>query len=543
MGPALTKLEATAKGAMGKPTRAPASTSGFTAANRLNAASSPGDAQELFTVLALPRRRRTDAWSAGPVPIDGELLTSWLSRLAWANALGPAALLQHLRPFCRDPVDLDRDPAPRLVAYLAAQTGVAPARLQEMQRFAHGAAAWSRRTAAIRCCPLCWRSGTPPHAPWPWRFDVVVACPRHGCWLRDRCDCGATLDLLAGLRRRPMWRCHACGQDLRASASRRASSAVLRGQNILLDTVTLAEELDRPALITRMAAVVEDVGSRGGAPAAEAGGVAAVLGGAMFEAYALLDGVSAGPVRRHLLRLLRAGTLDDAATVEPLPVRCWPQLDAAVLPPRLRVRLDDAALTMGALTSAYNSVLARHPTPMATLSRLWANQSVGHRRAAPPEVTIRSALKADAANLDRLLERRSQAGFSRTYLGWFRHVLGNPRCHAWIAATERRVLALLLFTDQVLTVFVVDPDVEEHTAHLLGAAQAAARQRVLEVGAIRFETGVTERHRGAFEATGWRPGERHRYPFACDALMSPDARSITHMVLEFVTTPPAFGGT
>lgn len=63
-----------------------------------------------------------------------------------------------------------------------------------------------------RFCPQCLRQRDQWHVGWELRF--ADACPEHGVWLIDRCDCGRLLTW----RRRSLWTC-ACGRAVRELAA------------------------------------------------------------------------------------------------------------------------------------------------------------------------------------------------------------------------------------------------------------------------------------------------------------------------------------
>ncbi len=146
-------------------------------------------------------------WCVRPLPEEDELLSSWLHRLAIANALCDHSICRMM--FGSMPVwnrDMDRSfPATALPA-LGDWTGVSENRLAEMKltrwtgRLSEsvrtdGMTTWIlpvgvyhriRRRPGLQFCPSCLRERD-ARALWSWRMAWSVCCSRHQIPLRDRC--------------------------------------------------------------------------------------------------------------------------------------------------------------------------------------------------------------------------------------------------------------------------------------------------------------------------------------------------------------------
>lgn len=289
----------------------------------------PGQPDDVFSVEPLQRGRPESqriTWASDPAPIADELLSSWLSRRAWANAMGPDAFLRSLRSSLGQTIlDLDGALPPRFFAFLSRCTGMPIQRFRAMQRFAHPPdTVWARLFGAPHFCPQCWTEDEAPYIRWRWRATIFEVCTDHGLWLCNRCPaCQAPLSIFRGPQRRPLWRCSGCQLDLRTATAMRASADAVRGQTLILDITDLAEEIGRPRLIEQASIVLDDDHVRQDGRRRSPRTGLALIGRSWRRAYSLLDGTPRGGVRTHLLRLLHGGSLEAALTIDPRPVRCW----------------------------------------------------------------------------------------------------------------------------------------------------------------------------------------------------------------------------
>lgn len=198
-----------------------------------------------------------------PPPLEGELFTSWLLRLAHANGGSLAHFTTTLtgdKDFWGQ--DQDRHPAEAVLARLEAYTGVEVARLRDLtlQHFegrlfprlplrapmrwllALNKVGYGRRCPGMVCCPQCLLER--PVLAQVWRLSFVTVCTRHGCELLERCPhCQAPLcpqqgELGWGLEgpgktSPPQVRCGTCGDSLLDAPSPKADSRLLNFQNWL----------------------------------------------------------------------------------------------------------------------------------------------------------------------------------------------------------------------------------------------------------------------------------------------------------------------
>ncbi|WP_374351880.1 TniQ family protein [Chitinimonas sp.] len=184
-------------------------------------------------------------WPAHPHPYRGELLSSWLVRVAHANGL-------KVQTFCRLTFgndrqvwnrDIDRLAPAWLVETMSARTGtplqrawqttllsyrcklfehaniagqlrwILPLKMYHRKRLGHG----------IQFCPRCLAEDAEPYFRLAWRVAFYTYCPKHDCMLLDRCpQCGQGVayhrielghpDITSTA---PLSNCWSCGFDYR----------------------------------------------------------------------------------------------------------------------------------------------------------------------------------------------------------------------------------------------------------------------------------------------------------------------------------------
>lgn len=194
-------------------------------------------------------------WLVRPQPLEDELLSSWLHRLARANHLADHS-------FCRCMFgsravwnrDIDRSADEALISALSEWTGVSVDRIYRMTLTslsgllspmvnAHGLATWIlpigvyhrlRRHAGQQFCPQC-LSENPTFFRKRWRLAFVVTCVRHGIAMYDRCPrCQSAVMLHRMSGPLGAVECTRCSFDLRRSPSRALiDRPTLRCQNRL----------------------------------------------------------------------------------------------------------------------------------------------------------------------------------------------------------------------------------------------------------------------------------------------------------------------
>jgi TniQ protein len=198
-----------------------------------------------------------------PRPLDDELFSSWLVRLAWSNG-------EKLHTFCRWRLgigrnvwnqDPDRLAEPSAIARSAAATGLPLTRVLATSLAAYEGTLYERHVrrgvsrwimpiglkarAHLRhgqqYCVGCLREDSVPYFRRAWRLAFIVACTRHGQILADACPaCGIPVSFHEGdFARRfasdtcPIAICRGCGQDLREHVGRPAEKELLEYQRRL----------------------------------------------------------------------------------------------------------------------------------------------------------------------------------------------------------------------------------------------------------------------------------------------------------------------
>lgn len=171
-------------------------------------------------------------------PFKGELLSSWLSRVALHSGCDPLTLTGAIWPKWRIwTIDVDRGltefQAMRAAAWFeCALSSVHAATLSDLIGRLAGPAGKSRsvvpwiialgsrnrrRYAGLPCCPQCLASDPEPFFRRTWRLAFFVGCEIHGTRLIDRCPycCALVLPHLCISKLRSLARCSNCGQDIR----------------------------------------------------------------------------------------------------------------------------------------------------------------------------------------------------------------------------------------------------------------------------------------------------------------------------------------
>lgn len=95
--------------------------------------------------------------------------------------------------------------------------------------------AWT--AALARVCPQCCITAGVHHT-LGWELRFADACVRHGCWLVDRCTCGATITHT----RRRLTHCDLCGISYADCATSLAPPSVIRLSGALIDAALCGKE-------------------------------------------------------------------------------------------------------------------------------------------------------------------------------------------------------------------------------------------------------------------------------------------------------------
>jgi hypothetical protein len=188
-------------------------------------------------------------WPAHPHPLPDELLSSWIVRVAQANAIKLQTLCWQLFGEDRSPWNWDIDRSAPLwlqrtlrkytvrsywdvfhTTLLTYKGRLYPRRRLCGQLYwllpikAHG---MRRMAFSLQFCPACLAEDSIPYFRKQWRLALFTYCPKHQCELYDECpSCHEQIVIHRGDFGRelkdalPMHVCHFCRTDLRLAACR-----------------------------------------------------------------------------------------------------------------------------------------------------------------------------------------------------------------------------------------------------------------------------------------------------------------------------------
>lgn len=175
----------------------------------------------------------TTRWPVHPLPLADETLSSWLLRVARANASSLSSWLAAVEGEYDDATSIDTTVDAALWERLAEGADLAGGAkrvrgltfvdVEERMR-PHTASRWILSTNdRVRrpkhgYCSVCLAADHAPYLRRAWRLEWVRWCPSHGCRLAWSCRCGA---MLAPWRRpweRPYTSCWSCGRDIARSS-------------------------------------------------------------------------------------------------------------------------------------------------------------------------------------------------------------------------------------------------------------------------------------------------------------------------------------
>lgn len=208
----------------------------------------PVDAKIRIEVQPRYRDVLPEVWPRRPPPNPGELISSWLNRLAYDNGL-PARDLGEVfgtgRNMWSARFELDRPSW--LISELAAKTGqrkktVAETFLAEEKRV------WSSlllplhyrappdKATWLQFCPQCLSSDETPFFRKKWRFSTSIYCQDHKCYLLDRCPgCLTGIAAFTQTSLCPQHFCAICGFDLRTAHTKSIERRAGRTARLLDD--------------------------------------------------------------------------------------------------------------------------------------------------------------------------------------------------------------------------------------------------------------------------------------------------------------------
>lgn len=196
------------------------------------------------------------AWAFQLKPLNGELLTSYLARVAHGHGAAPGAFCRfHLGDSWYFTRDLDRGVASRTHELLASLSGLSLAEIRKLtlsswlrsltpasrgRKEEPAITPWvnvvgidqsKRRYRALAYCPKCLEQGAALKS---WRLTFHVWCRSHKCCLLDSCSrCGAAF--VPHLSRRKVANCYRCGAPLGVDAGTQNGLASLGAQELQAD--------------------------------------------------------------------------------------------------------------------------------------------------------------------------------------------------------------------------------------------------------------------------------------------------------------------
>lgn len=205
-----------------------------------------------------PARRYSVAagrrWPVDVRPALGELLSSWLHRLAHANGVPPryfGAVLGAAGEAWS--AQLDRHLPEAVRRLLLDHTSICPEELDglclgpsqlsvlrlRLRTRPHDAATSTAQSAWLQYCPVCLRDDEVPYFRCSWTLATRVSCFHHGCRLRDRCpSCGQGLAPFKRDRLLPQQYCTFCDSHL-AKPTALARAGARRLERLIDDLLRL----------------------------------------------------------------------------------------------------------------------------------------------------------------------------------------------------------------------------------------------------------------------------------------------------------------
>jgi hypothetical protein len=211
-------------------------------------------------------------WPVEVRPAPGELLSSWLHRVAHANGVQSryfgAVLGAAVEAWS---AQLDRHLPEAVRRILLDHTSICPEELDglclgpsqlsvlrlRLRPWTKAAETKTAQSTWLQYCPTCLREDETPYFRRSWIFAARVSCFRHGCRLRDRCpSCDQGLAPFRQARLVPQQYCAFCDAPL-AKPTGPASTGARRLERLIddllrLDSAGCAQE-DRKSRVARLA--------------------------------------------------------------------------------------------------------------------------------------------------------------------------------------------------------------------------------------------------------------------------------------------------
>lgn len=205
-------------------------------------------------------------------PCDDELLSSWLIRLALKHRTMPSTFTNLYLPQTRNKLwsaDLDLQGNPEFIEALSDKSGIPCDIFQGMSlksyegflfEKAYGSTGGTpfinplgmrgRRNTlpGVRFCPVCLQEDEHPFIRKAWRLSYWVACPKHECFLANRCpECGTPITPYIAINQGLWGFCHSCNQNFIKNTLTEAAPA---------DTLSMVQHLH--SVVTRGYLLIND---------------------------------------------------------------------------------------------------------------------------------------------------------------------------------------------------------------------------------------------------------------------------------------------
>lgn len=191
-------------------------------------------------------------WPVEVRPAPGELLSSWLHRVAHANGVPPryfGAVLGAAGEAWSAQLDRHLPEAVRRI--LLDNTSICPEELDglclghsqlsvlRLRLWTKAAETSTAQSCWLQFCPTCLREDEVPYFRRSWTLATRLSCFRHGCRLRDRCpSCGQGLAPFRQTRLVPQQHCAFCDAPL-AKPTGPASPGARRLERLIDDLLRL----------------------------------------------------------------------------------------------------------------------------------------------------------------------------------------------------------------------------------------------------------------------------------------------------------------
>lgn len=213
---------------------------------------------------------------AHPQPLDNEVFSSWMVRLAFANGL-PLHTFYSAYLGYKEPIwsrDIDRHPSHGLLNLVSKCSGQSIEKLKSLTLISYegvlfeqlpltGNASWvlpvglfhrTRQRAGMQFCPLCLRDDVVPYYRRYWRLALYAMCEHHLCIMMEYCPSCHTpvafhrhgIGRGKGIAEKVLKFCHCCGLDLSLVSPEHIYWSDARSFSMLVATIKCFERPQTP---------------------------------------------------------------------------------------------------------------------------------------------------------------------------------------------------------------------------------------------------------------------------------------------------------